>query len=83
MEVNDGPRCAGSKPSALLPPVRFCLLQLRKLFSTNGFTEVSTQAIVETPASPGALYHQFADKTELFAAVYEEVEAEIWSAHDR
>lgn len=50
----------------------------RKLFSTKGFGEVSTQAIVEEAGvTRGALYHQFADKTELFAAVYEQVEAEL------
>jgi AcrR family transcriptional regulator len=50
----------------------------RKLFATKGFAEVSTQAIGDAAGvTRGALYHQFADKTELFAAVYEELEAEI------
>ncbi|BBY83534.1 TetR/AcrR family transcriptional regulator [Mycolicibacterium pulveris] len=50
----------------------------RKLFADKGFSEVSTQAIVEAAGvTRGALYHQFADKTELFAAVYEEVEREL------
>jgi AcrR family transcriptional regulator len=50
----------------------------RKLFADSGFSEVSTQAIVSAAGvTRGALYHQFADKTELFAAVYEEVEAEL------
>ncbi len=54
------------------------LAAARELFSTRGFVEVSTQAIVEAAGvTRGALYHQFADKTELFAAVYEEVEAEL------
>jgi AcrR family transcriptional regulator len=50
----------------------------RKLFADKGFSEVSTQAIGEAAGvTRGALYHQFADKTELFAAVYEEIEAEL------
>lgn len=50
----------------------------RKLFAANGFADVSTQAIVEAAGvTRGALYHQFADKTELFAAVYEEIETEL------
>jgi AcrR family transcriptional regulator len=50
----------------------------RKLFAARGFNEVSTQAIVSAAGvTRGALYHQFADKTELFAAVHEEVEAEL------
>ncbi|BBZ01028.1 TetR family transcriptional regulator [Mycolicibacterium chitae] len=50
----------------------------RKLFATTGFGEVSTQAIVEAAGvTRGALYHQFADKAELFAAVHEQVEAEL------
>ena len=54
------------------------LAAARKLFAANGFSEVSTQAIVAAAGvTRGALYHQFADKTELFAAVHEEVEAEL------
>jgi AcrR family transcriptional regulator len=50
----------------------------RELFATKGFGEVSTQAIADAAGvTRGALYHQFADKTELFAAVYEDLEAEL------
>lgn len=50
----------------------------RKLFANKGFAEVSTQAIVAAAGvTRGALYHQFDDKTALFAAVYEEVEREL------
>jgi AcrR family transcriptional regulator len=50
----------------------------RKLFADKGFADVSTQAIVSAAGvTRGALYHQFGDKTELFAAVYEEVEREL------
>lgn len=50
----------------------------RKLFADNGFSAVSTQQIVETAGvTRGALYHQFADKATLFAAVYEQMEREI------
>ena len=50
----------------------------RKLFADRGFNAVSTQAIVEAAGvTRGALYHQFDDKTALFAAVYEEVEQEL------
>lgn len=50
----------------------------RKLFADKGFTEVSTQAIVDAAGvTRGALYHQFSDKTALFAEVYEQVERDI------
>lgn len=50
----------------------------RKLFADKGFSEVSTQQIVaEAGVTRGALYHQFADKADLFAAVYEQVEEEL------
>lgn len=50
----------------------------RKLFADKGFADVSTHAIVATAGvTRGALYHQFADKAALFAAVYEEVERDL------
>ncbi|WP_250028797.1 TetR/AcrR family transcriptional regulator [Paractinoplanes maris] len=50
----------------------------RPLFAAAGFAGVSTEAIVRAAGvTRGAMYHQFADKTELFAAVFETVEAEL------
>ena len=50
----------------------------RALFGARGFAEVGTEEIVRAAeVTRGALYHQFRDKADLFAAVAEEVEAEI------
>jgi AcrR family transcriptional regulator len=50
----------------------------RRLFAAQGFAEVSTDAIVAAAGvTRGALYHQFADKTALFDAVMDVVEADI------
>lgn len=50
----------------------------RGLFAEHGFAGVGTEAIVrEAAVSRGALYHHFADKTELFAAVLDNVEGEV------
>ncbi len=50
----------------------------RRLFGAEGFAEVGAERITrEAGMTRGALYHQFAGKTELFAAVLEQVEAEI------
>jgi AcrR family transcriptional regulator len=50
----------------------------RRLFAADGFAEVPTDAIVAAAGvTRGALYHQFADKTALFDAVLEAVEADI------
>jgi AcrR family transcriptional regulator len=50
----------------------------RPLFAAHGFNAVGTETIVrEAGVTRGALYHQFEDKTELFAAVFEAVEEEI------
>jgi AcrR family transcriptional regulator len=50
----------------------------RALFAAHGFAEVSTDAIVASAGvTRGALYHQFADKTALFDAVLDAVEADI------
>jgi len=50
----------------------------RRLFAEHGFAEVPADAIVAAAGvTRGALYHQFADKTALFDAVLEAVEADI------
>jgi AcrR family transcriptional regulator len=50
----------------------------RPLFAARGFGSVGTEEIVRAAGvTRGALYHQFDDKTELFAAVFEMVEAEL------
>jgi AcrR family transcriptional regulator len=50
----------------------------RPLFAADGFSRVSADAIAKAAGvTRGAMYHQFDDKTELFAAVFEAVEAEV------
>jgi len=50
----------------------------RALFAARGFGGVGTEAIVHAAGvTRGAMYHQFADKTELFAAVFEAVEIDV------
>jgi AcrR family transcriptional regulator len=50
----------------------------RPLFAEHGFAGVGTETIVRAAGvTRGALYHQFADKAELFAAVYERLEEEL------
>jgi AcrR family transcriptional regulator len=50
----------------------------RPLFAERGFADVGTEEIVRAAGvTRGALYHQFADKRELFAAVFEQVEAQL------
>ena len=50
----------------------------RPLFAAPGFADASLESIVrDAGVTRGALYHHFADKTELFAAVFEQVEGEM------
>lgn len=50
----------------------------RRLFGAHGFAAVGAERVArEAGMTRGALYHQFANKVELFAAVLDEVEAEI------
>jgi AcrR family transcriptional regulator len=50
----------------------------RRLFAAQGFAEVPADAIVAAAGvTRGALYHQFADKTALFDAALDAVEADI------
>lgn len=53
----------------------------RTLFAERGFAETGTPEIVAAAGvTRGALYHHFADKTALFAAVVEEEHAEVAQA---
>ncbi|HET9420628.1 MAG TPA: TetR/AcrR family transcriptional regulator [Nocardioides sp.] len=50
----------------------------RPLFADKGYAAVGTDEVAKAAGvTRGALYHQFAGKEELFAAVFEQVEAEI------
>ncbi|MBX7449504.1 TetR/AcrR family transcriptional regulator [Mycolicibacterium sp. 3033] len=76
MEVNPRPRRTQAERTAATRAK--LLASSRELFAVNGFADVSTQEIVVAAGvTRGALYHQFADKAELFAAVYEDVETEL------
>lgn len=50
----------------------------RRLFAERGYAAVGTEEVVrEAGVTRGALYHQFADKRDLFRAVLEEMLPEI------
>lgn len=50
----------------------------RPLFAEHGYAAISTDQIARAAGvTRGALYHQFAGKEELFAAVVDQVEAEL------
>src|SRR3954454_23727851 len=54
------------------------LAAARALFGARGYANVGTEEIVRAAGvTRGALYHQFADKRELFEAVFEETEREL------
>ncbi|MDQ6642313.1 MAG: TetR/AcrR family transcriptional regulator [Actinomycetota bacterium] len=53
----------------------------RPLFTRRGFADVGTDELARAAGvTRGALYHQFGGKEELFAAVFEEVEADLTEA---
>ncbi|MGH2868684.1 MAG: TetR/AcrR family transcriptional regulator [Solirubrobacteraceae bacterium] len=73
MEVN-----RRSQPSRSAATRAALVAAARSLFAEYGFGGVGTETIVRAAGvTRGALYHQFADKTELFAAVYEAIEEDI------
>ncbi len=66
-----------SQPSRTAATRAALVTAARPLFAVHGFGGVATETIVRAAGvTRGALYHQFADKTELFAAVYESIEEE-------
>jgi len=77
-------------PEAELPPprsrkteqseaTRAALLKAaREQFAARGYGAVGTEEVVRAAGvTRGALYHHFADKKDLFRAVYEDVEREV------
>jgi AcrR family transcriptional regulator len=55
----------------------------REEFAAHGYAGVGTETIVRAAGvTRGALYHQFADKAALFAAVFEAVEADVMARID-
>ena len=56
----------------------------RALFGERGYGDVGTEEIVaRAGVTRGALYHQFADKQDLFRAVFDAVEEEVIAARRR
>lgn len=56
----------------------------RRLFAANGYERTSTEVVLaESQVSRGALYHHFANKEALFAAVLETVEEDITASTAR
>jgi AcrR family transcriptional regulator len=82
MHVNDDEVQAGRTRTAKAEQseaTRAALLATaRAMFAERGYAAVGTEEIVRSAGvTRGALYHHFAGKAELFAAVYEEVEREL------
>jgi AcrR family transcriptional regulator len=73
--MKDNPRTQAARSAA----TRAALVDAaRPLFAARGYADVGTEEIVRAAGvTRGALYHHFADKTELFAAVFERVEGEV------
>jgi AcrR family transcriptional regulator len=78
MKVNDGSATRRTQAQRTAATRARLLEAGRQLFATDGYAAVPTQAIVDAAGvTRGALYHQFDDKSGLFAAVYEAVERDL------
>jgi AcrR family transcriptional regulator len=78
MKVNDGPAARRTQAERTAATRARLLEAARQLFAADGYAAVPTQAIVDAAGvTRGALYHQFGDKSGLFAEVYEDVEREL------
>jgi AcrR family transcriptional regulator len=78
MKVNDRPAARRTQAERTAATRARLLDAGRQLFAADGYAAVPTQAIVDAAGvTRGALYHQFGDKSGLFAEVYEEVERDL------
>jgi AcrR family transcriptional regulator len=78
--MKDKPRTQAARSAATKDAL---VRAARPLFAVRGFADVPTEAIVRAAGvTRGAMYHQFADKTELFAAVFEAVEVDLTARID-
>src|ERR1700712_2134267 len=78
MKVNGSPAVRRTQAERTAATRARLLEAGRRLFASDGFAAVATQSIVDAAGvTRGALYHQFGDKTGLFAEVYEEVERDL------
>ena len=76
---NGRPRGKGSRKEEQSRATQVRLLAAaRDLFSERGFAGTATEDLVaRAGVTRGALYHQYADKKDLFRAVFEEVERDL------
>src|SRR5919106_1878574 len=74
-----GPGAAVRRTAAEAEQTRLAIMTAaRAAFAEQGFAPASTTAIAASAGvTRGALYHHFADKTELFRAVFVEIEHEL------
>src|ERR1700712_2190538 len=80
MKVNGSPAVRRTQAERTAATRARLLEAGRRLFASDGFAAVPTQAIVDAAGvTRGALYHQFGDKSGLFAEVYEDVERDLVS----
>jgi AcrR family transcriptional regulator len=78
MKVNDSPGARRTQAERTAATRARLLEAGRHLFAADGYAAVPTQAIVDAAGvTRGALYHQFGDKSGLFAEVYEDVERDL------
>src|SRR5690606_5994487 len=69
---------ARRKPEEAAETRRAILASARELFTERGFAGTATTDVVaRAGVTRGALYHHFADKTDLFRAVFVDLEQEL------
>lgn len=80
MDAENHPEGAENRNVARSAATRSRLMATaRGLFAERGFQAVTTTEIVAAAGTTrGALYHHFRDKEDLFCAVYEQIESELF-----